>query len=102
MANQVIRRARRALLPAIRFSRIEIFERDGWTCHICNAPVDPALDHPDQWSASLDHLIPFCDPASPGHVPANVALAHLYCNFAKNGRTRPEDWALHRQLVAAS
>lgn len=102
LANQAIRRARRARLPVERFSRNEIFERDGWTCHICKEPVDPSIERPDMRSASLDHLIPFSDPGSPGHVRTNVALAHLYCNFAKNGRTRPEDWMLHHALAAAA
>lgn len=101
LANQIVRRARRAGRPVERISRRKIFDRDGWICHICREPVDPALVDPDPMSASLDHLIPFCDPASPGHVAVNVALTHWQCNVAKNGRTRPEDWALHRALVAA-
>lgn len=102
LANQAIRRARKKRLPTERFSRFEIFERDGWVCHICHDPVDPIAIDPDPMRASLDHLIPFSDPASPGHIATNVSLAHMYCNLAKNGRTRPQDWVRHYALVAAS
>lgn len=102
LANQVIRRARRAGRPVERLSRHRIFERDGWMCHICGEPVDPTIADPDPQCATLDHLIPFCDPDCPGHIATNVALAHMRCNVVKNGRTRPEDWALHRALVAAA
>jgi predicted nucleic acid-binding Zn ribbon protein len=101
LANQVTRRARRQGLPAERFSRFKIFERDRWICHLCGEPVDPALRAKHPMSASLDHLIPFSAPGSPGHVRSNVALAHLRCNISKNGRVRPEDWAFHRRLALA-
>lgn len=99
MANQVIRRARRQGLPAERFSRVAVFERDKWICHICGQPVDPELKGKHPMSASLDHLIPLAVPGSPGHVQCNVALAHLRCNLSKCGRVRPEDWALHYRLA---
>jgi hypothetical protein len=98
LANQVIRRARRCGLPVERFSRWDIFERDGWTCHICKGAVDPTVRNRQPASASLDHLIPLSHRYSPGHVRANVALAHLRCNLSKNGRVRTEDWELHRTL----
>lgn len=99
IANQITRRARRQGLPAERFSRFAIFERDEWICHICGRPADPALKGDQPMSASLDHLIPFAVPGSPGHVWCNVALAHLRCNLRKGGRVRPEDWALHYRLA---
>lgn len=102
LANQIIRRARRAGRPVERISRTKIFVRDNWICHICGVDVDPELTDPDPMSASLDHVIPFCHDDSPGHVEVNVALAHWKCNVVKNGRTRPEDWELHRRLVAAA
>lgn len=102
LANQVVRRARRRRLPAERFPVWEIFERDNWVCHICGTAVDETLHDRHPMSASLDHLIPFSHPASPGHVRSNVALAHLRCNFSKNGRVREADWHLHRQLKRAA
>jgi hypothetical protein len=101
-ANQVIRRARRRGLPVEWFDRFEIFERDQWTCHLCGETVNPALKGKHPMSPSLDHLIPFAVPGSPGHVRVNVALAHLRCNIIKRERVRPEDWALHRRLAAAT
>lgn len=99
MANQVIRRARMESLPAEAFSRWAVFERDGWVCHLCGLPVDGSLGGLDPMMPSLDHIIPFNEPGCPGHVWTNVALAHLFCNFSKNARTRQEDWSLHLALV---
>jgi predicted nucleic acid-binding Zn ribbon protein len=99
-ANQDIRRARKRGLPAERFSEVEIFERDGWVCHLCDGDVNPAV-RTGPMMASLDHLIPFTVPGCPGHVRSNVALAHLTCNISKRDRVRPKDWALHYRLAGA-
>jgi 5-methylcytosine-specific restriction endonuclease McrA len=50
------------------------------------------------FSASLDHIIPYAIPGCPGHVWANVALAHLRCNISKNDRVQPADWNLYYSL----
>lgn len=63
----------------------DVFERDGWRCGICAAPVDPVLAHPDPMSASVDHLVPLS--LGGAHSMANVQCAHLQCNIRKN--TRP-------------
>lgn len=102
LSNQVVRRARRKNLPAEHFSRFAVFERDDWTCHICQAAVNPSLSWPDPRSATLDHLIALNDPDSPGHVWVNVACAHARCNLSKNDRTRTEDRELHQRLVEAA
>lgn len=99
MANQVVRRARMESLPAEQFSRWAVFERDGWVCHLCRLPVDKTLAGRAPMMASLDHIIPFNEPGCPGHVWTNVALAHLFCNFSKNARTRQEDWSYHVALA---
>jgi 5-methylcytosine-specific restriction endonuclease McrA len=99
LANQAIRRVRKKDLAAERFSRSEIFERDNWICHICGQAVNPNLRDRHPLSASLDHLIPLALPGGPGHIRANVALAHLRCNLSKNARVRPEDWTLHLKLL---
>lgn len=64
--------------------RIEIYERDGWTCGICHDPVDRSLQWPDPKSASLDHVVPLT--AGGAHVRANVQCAHLGCNSSKGSR----------------
>ncbi|MBF6411054.1 HNH endonuclease [Nocardia farcinica] len=88
--NQEMRRARKRGLPVEKISRAEIFERDDYTCHICCQPIDG--------SPVLDHLIPLALPDSPGHVRANVAAAHAFCNSSKCARVRPEDYELYLKL----
>lgn len=90
-ANSMARRSRHAGAAVERFSRFDVYERDGWVCHICRRPVDRALQWPAPWCASLDHVIPLNEPGSPGHVFANVACSHLFCNHSKHDRTRHED-----------
>ena len=62
----------------------EIFERDGWICQLCDAPVDRLLSYPDPGSASLDHIMPLSRGGH--HVRSNVQLAHLFCNLSKGAR----------------
>lgn len=63
----------------------EIFERDGWRCHLCKKKVrqDLPRTHPD--GATIDHLVPLSDGGLDD--PANVATAHGRCNRDK--RVRP-------------
>lgn len=98
-SNQVMRRARRRGLPAEKFSRFEIFERDGWVCHICRKPVERDLSVYGPESPTMDHLIPLAHPATAGHVRTNVALAHRRCNIGKNHRVRPQDFGMRIKLL---
>jgi len=97
-ANGMARRSRHAGAAVENFSRFDVYERDRWVCHICRRPVDQTLQWPDPWCASLDHVIPLNEPGTPGHVFANVACSHLFCNHSKNARTRYEDRALYVAL----
>jgi 5-methylcytosine-specific restriction endonuclease McrA len=67
-----------------RFSSEDIFERDGWRCHICGKRVHPSRFKRDPEGPSLDHLIPLADGGS--HSQANCRLAHLRCNAARGRR----------------
>jgi hypothetical protein len=67
-----------------QFPRIEIFDRDGWMCHICRTAIDPATAYPHPLSASLDHVFPLVRGGT--HSRANVAAAHLTCNSSKKDR----------------
>lgn len=67
-----------------RLDRLEIFERDAWTCGICELPVDQGLAFPDPGSPTLDHVVPMS--RGGGHVQGNVQLAHFYCNTVKGNR----------------
>lgn len=62
------------------FCAFDIFERDGWTCGVCNTAIDPDLEHPDLGSAVIDHI----DPLPHGeNTPENVRAAHLRCNLTR-------------------
>lgn len=66
------------------FTSIEIFERDGWHCGICDEPVDRELRYPDPMSASLDHIVPLSKGG--GHTRENVRCSHLGCNVRRGNR----------------
>jgi hypothetical protein len=79
-------RARRKKLVRMKAARIpsrvlsirQLGDRDGWTCHICRAEVDPGARFPDPMSPTRDHLIPVVDGGD--DTPENLRLAHLRCN----------------------
>lgn len=60
------------------FKRMEIYERDGWVCQVCNKKVNKNLKYPAPMCASIDHIIPLVDGGP--HTKRNTQLAHLYCN----------------------
>lgn len=69
------------------FDPVEIFERDGWVCGICEGDIDPALSYPDPQCASLDHVIPLSRDGL--HTRVNAQASHLRCNLRKNVRVVP-------------
>lgn len=84
------RRARKAGATIESFTHQEIFERDAWTCGICNTPVDQTLSYPDPMSSSLDHVVPLARGGE--HSRGNTRLAHLNCNV-RRGTAVDEDFA---------
>lgn len=78
------RRALRRTASVSRVNPLDIYERDGWRCHICHRPIlrDKAWPHPR--SRSIDHLIPLTRGGN--HEPANVKAACLRCNLSKGNR----------------
>lgn len=68
-----------------RHRRLALYERDGWTCQLCSGPVDPSLHYTDDWSASLDHIIPRSRGGS--HDEDNLRLAHRWCNSVRGDET---------------
>lgn len=78
------RRAWRWAVEWESFSPLEIFVRDQWICHVCCQPIDPSLNWPHRYSASLDHYIPLSKGGS--HTRANAKAAHLICNIRKYDR----------------
>jgi 5-methylcytosine-specific restriction endonuclease McrA len=69
---------------ALAYSDQEIFERDGWRCHLCGKRVSKTAPRMSPTGATIDHLVP----RSLGGVdaPSNVATAHRQCNVNKNTR----------------
>lgn len=75
------RRALKRQLPADDIRPIDVYERDGWICGLCDEPVDSSLKWPDKMSPSLDHIVPLSKGGH--HTFDNVQLAHLTCNVLK-------------------
>lgn len=69
---------------AERFSRKEIFDRDGWICQLCGLPIEKDLPHRSSGSASLDHILPLV--LGGIHNRANSQAAHYGCNARKGAR----------------
>lgn len=82
------RRARKRATQVELIRAEDIFERDGWVCGICTEPVDRELQHPDPFSASLDHVVPLG--AGGTHTEDNVQCSHLRCNLQKGTRVLAE------------
>ena len=84
LARKAQRRALTKGADAEPFTYVEVFDRDGWICGLCDEPVDRELKHPDQMCASLDHVVPLS--LGGHHVLSNVQCAHLVCNIRKGAR----------------
>ena len=66
--------------------RAEVFERDGWTCQLCNGPVDRDADPQSDWFPSLDHIVP--QSKGGGHDADNLRTAHRWCNSIRGAEER--------------
>lgn len=58
--------------------RHDLYERDGWTCHLCELPIDRDAHPNSDFAPSLDHLIPRSKGGS--HDSENLKTAHRVCN----------------------
>lgn len=63
---------------------LEIYERDGWICALCELPVDPTETYPSPGYPTLDHILPIS--LGGKHAAENLQLAHSYCNGVKGNR----------------
>lgn len=86
MFRRIADRRRAALVgvEAEDFDRVEIFERDGWTCGLCRRPIDRWRSMPDVMAASLDHVIPLSLGGS--HTRRNSRASHFGCNARRGNR----------------
>jgi hypothetical protein len=80
--NLRARQARSPLLEA--YADREIFERDGWVCHLCGFPIDPCASRMDPAGATIDHVIPIAKGGKDWAL--NVKAAHRSCNVKKGSR----------------
>lgn len=62
-------------------SRSAIYQRDQATCQLCFDPVDLNLNYSDEWSATLDHIVPRSLGGS--NRSENLRLAHRWCNTVR-------------------
>ena len=70
---------------AERFDPYEVFERDGWRCHLCRRSTPKRLRGSYAPNApELDHIVPLSKGGA--HTRANTACACRACNGAKADR----------------
>jgi 5-methylcytosine-specific restriction endonuclease McrA len=82
---------RRAIYAAGEdIDHLTVFERDEWTCGICNKPIDRKLRKPNPMCATIDHIVEICEALRQGwavekiHTYANVQASHMQCNLDKS------------------
>lgn len=80
-------------------SRLEIYERDNWTCQLCMRPVDRNADWRTPWYPTLDHIIPQSKMLVPDHSPSNLRLAHMWCNSARGDGSNMTEAAFHARIA---
>lgn len=87
-----VRRARQRGVERAYYTRMSIFTRDGWRCHICKRTVRKDQQAPHPLAPTLDHLVPLAE-GGPDNA-ANVATAHFMCNSRRGARGGNEQLAL--------
>ena len=60
-------------------------------CQICNGKIDPWIKHPNNDSATIEHVIPLSKGGT--HTWSNVVPAHWGCN-RKKGDLLPEEYEM--------
>lgn len=80
-ASSSRRRARERGAHSERYSRHQIFVRDGWRCHICKRKTLRTQVVPHPRAPVIDHLVPLAEGGD--DTAANVATACFMCNSIK-------------------
>lgn len=64
----------------------QVYERDNWTCHICELKISKATSNvwPRPTSPTVDHVVALANGGE--HSYANCKTAHLRCNLSKGAR----------------
>lgn len=77
-----------------------VFERDDWTCKICDFPVEPDSHCLSSWYPTLDHIIPRSIALIEDNLPDALRTAHRYCNLARGARPIEEDFMTRERAIA--
>ena len=64
--------------------RFDVFQRDGWTCWLCDTTVRADVAAPHPLAATIDHLVPRIHGGSDD--PSNLGTAHFICNSRRGDR----------------
>lgn len=75
------RAAKRGIATADRYLASDIYERDGWRCHLCGGRLRRGAVVPHPRAATIDHLVPIA--AGGTDTRTNVAAAHFECNWRR-------------------
>lgn len=87
------RRRARALAAFIEdVPRFEVFQRDGYRCHLCNRKTNPAKTVPHPRAPTIDHIIPLSKGGK--HDRWNCRTACYRCNASKCNRGGGEQFIL--------
>jgi hypothetical protein len=74
------RRARARGAAHEPYSRVAVFQRDRWRCHLCRKLVKRNASVPHPLAPVIDHLVPLGSGPDAMH---NVATAHHLCNSTR-------------------
>lgn len=80
-SDAVMRAHRYGALIIDTFTREQVFERDAWTCYLCDTILDPEAERFDPLSPTIDHVIPLAKGGD--HSLTNARTACLRCNSIK-------------------
>lgn len=86
------RRARKKDAFVANVYRRQVFESDGYRCHLCHGRTDPTKPVPHPKAPTIDHVIPLAQGGT--HEPANCRTACFMCNALKSDRGGGEQMLL--------
>lgn len=78
--------------------RLEVYDRDGWTCQLCKNAVNPNEHYLSDFAPSLDHIIPQSLQLVPDHSPGNLRLVHRWCNSSRGDGSNMSDAEFQRRV----
>lgn len=82
-----LKRARKRGVTVEIVNALDVFERDGWICHLCDKKtLKSKRGTPHSRAPELDHIIPLA--AGGEHSYRNVACACHACNMSKRAKPK--------------